>query len=354
MMPKKPVTLPAILLALSPVLAACANAQEPETSEPVASSHVTGTLFVANKRGNTLSKVDLATGQEVLRRDSCTNPHELATSPDGKHVALACYGGTTVDVFKTDTLERVNSIDLGENARPHGIVWMPDGTIYASAEGRESIFRIEIKGGPEPVLAEFSTGRRGSHMVAVAPDESAAWTTDLGDRTVTRIDLTGRSEPVSVTVGEEPEGIALTPEGESLWVSARGSNQAFELDPMTMEVRKTVETGEFPLRLAIRPQGDVAVTSDLADGGLTVIDLATAKAVRSIAVSSRVEAEQRLQVTILWSDDGKRIYVAETASDTVAEVDYKSGKVLRRIKVGKGSDGLAILDRRGEFFRADR
>ena len=85
-----------------------------------------------------------------------------------------------------------------------------------------------------------------------------------------------------------------------------------------------------------------------------MIDLATAKAVRSIAVSSRVEAEQRLQVTILWSDDGKRIYVAETASDTVAEVDYKSGKVLRRIKVGKGSDGLAILDRRGEFFRADR
>jgi YVTN family beta-propeller protein len=157
-----------------------------------------------------------------------------------------------------------------------------------------------------------------------------------------------------VTVGEEPEGIALTPEGESLWVSARGSNQAFELDPMTMEVRKTVETGEFPLRLAIRPQGDVAVTSDLADGGLTVIDLATAKAVRSIAVSSRVEAEQRLQVTILWSDDGKRIYVAETASDTVAEVDYKSGKVLRRIKVGKGGDGLAILDRSGEFFRADR
>lgn len=301
------------------------------------------TLFVANKRGNTLSKVDLETGEEVLRLESCTNPHELATSPDGRFVALACYGGTTIDIFMTSILTRVRSIDLGSNARPHGIVWMPDGTIYATAEGRESIFRIEDPLADSGELTEFSTGKRGSHMVAVAPDESAAWTTDLGSRTVTRIDLTGEAEPISVTVGEEPEGIALTPDGSALWVSARGSNQAFALDPVTMEVRSTVETGQFPLRLIIRPQGDVAVTSDLADGGLSVIDLESAEVIRSIAVSSPEEAEERFQVTILWSDDGSKIYVAETASNTVAEVDYESGEVLRRLPTGEGGDGLAIL-----------
>ncbi|MEL7446641.1 MAG: YncE family protein, partial [Pseudomonadota bacterium] len=125
--------------------------------------------------------------------------------------------------------------------------------------------------------------------------------------------------------------------------SARGSNQAFELDPVTMEVRKTLDTGQFPLRLAIRPQGDVAVTSDLMDGGLTVIDLGTGEVARSITVSGPEEAQNRFQVTILWSDDGERIYVAETASDTVAEVDFETGTVLRRLKVGKGGDGLAIL-----------
>lgn len=180
-------------------------------------------------------------------------------------------------------------------------------------------------------------------MLAVSPDARTAWTTDLGSRTVTRIDLITRRAPLSVTVGEEPEGIALSPDGKTLWVSARGSDQAFALDPVTMKVRETIATGRFPLRIAVRPQGDVAVTSDLADGSLSVIDTASAKVIRTIPVSSPAEAQARVQVTILWSGEGAKIYVAETASDTVAEVDYASGTVLRRLKVGEGGDGMAIL-----------
>jgi YVTN family beta-propeller protein len=320
-------------------LAACAPVEAPGGAGGAA----TPSLFVAGKRGNTLSKVDLSVGKEVLRVPSCTNPHELATSPDGRHVALACYGGTSVDIFATDTLAKVASIDLGANARPHGIVWHPDGDIYATAEGRQSIFWLRAPLSETREMFEFGTGKQGSHMLAVSPDARTAWTTDLGSRTVTRIDLVTRSAPISVTVGEEPEGISLSPDGKTLWVSARRSNQAFALDPQTMEVRETVMTGAFPLRIAVRPQGDVAVTSDLADGSLSVIDTTSVRVIRKIAVSSAQEAGARQQVTILWSKDGERIYVAETASDTVAEVDYASGTVLRRFTAGEGGDGMAIL-----------
>lgn len=333
----------AVLLAFcASAIAACVPVAEGEIAGAAADG--SRTLFVAAKRGNTLSKIDLASGEEVLRLPSCTNPHELATSPDGRHVALACYGGTTVDVFRTSDLERVASYDLGENARPHGIVWHPNGRIYVTAEGRQEIIEIAALSHhaiPPPI--RYATGKQGSHMLAVSPDAKTAWTTDLGSRTVTRIDLATRSAPLSVTVGEEPEGIALSPDGKTLWVSARGSNQVFALDPDTMEVRETVATGRFPLRIAVRPQGDVAVTSDLQDGSLSVIDTASAKVVRTIAVSSPAEADARFQVTILWSDDGSKIYVAETASDTIAEVDYANGTVLRRLKVGEGGDGMAIL-----------
>lgn len=323
------------------LITACAPVDAPESSSAAA---MPPTLFVAAKRGNTLSKIDLASGEEVLRLPSCTNPHELATSPDGRHVALACYGGTTVDIFRTSDLEAVASYDLGENARPHGIVWHPNGHIYVTAEGRQEIVEITaLSYHAIPAPIRYATGKQGSHMLAVSPDARTAWTTDLGSRTVTRIDLITLSAPLSVAVGEEPEGIALSPDGKTLWVTARGSNQAFALDPVTLAVRKTVETGRFPLRIAVRPQGDVAVTSDLQDGSLSVIDTRTAKVVRIIAVSSPQEAEARFQVTILWSIDGSKIYVAETASNTVAEVDYASGTVLRRLNVGEGGDGMAIL-----------
>jgi YVTN family beta-propeller protein len=205
------------------------------------------------------------------------------------------------------------------------------------------MFAISYPLGMDPDIIEIPTGKDGSHMVAVSPDGAFAWTMDMGSGTVTLIEVMDARALRSAAVGVEPEGIALAPDGKTLWVSARGSDRVFALDPMTLETRAEVPTGRFPLRIAVRAQGDVAVTSNLRDGSLSVIDTASAKVIRTIAVSSPAEAEARFQVTILWSADGSIIYVAETASDTIAEVDYASGSVLRRLKAGEGGDGMAIL-----------
>ena len=55
------------------------------------------------------------------------------------------------------------------------------------------------------------------------------------------------------------------------------------------------------------PQGDVAVTSDLMDGGLSVIDLASAEVTDSIAVSSPDEVQERFQVTMIISVSNKNV-----------------------------------------------
>lgn len=329
---------------LIPVLLAAACAPVSEQA-PVAAGDpdIAGALFVAGKFGNTLSKVDLASGEQVASVASCANPHELATSPDDGHVALACYGGTSIDIFRTADLTRVKSIDLGENARPHGIVWHANGNLYSTAEGRRSVFTIRDPLGDAETF-EFSTAKQGSHMLAVSPDAMHAWTTDLGSRTVTRVDLITRRSPVSAAIGDEPEGIALSPDGETLWVSARGSDMAYAVDPKSLAKIKDVPVGDFPLRIVVRPQGDYAVTSDLADGALSVIDTATGAKVRSIAISSPEQAEAKSQVTILFSPDGARIYVAETTANTIAEVDFASGEVLRRLPGTGGGDGIAIIE----------
>lgn len=331
-------------LALFPALlaAACAPVSG-QRAGASSSQEVSGALFVAGKFGNTLAKVDLGSGEEIARVESCANPHELATSPDDEYIALACYGGTSVDIFRTRDLAKIKSIELGENARPHGIVWHDNGSLYSTAEGRKSVFVIRNPLG-ETETFEYATGKEGSHMLAVAPDAMHAWTTDLGSGTVTRVDLVTRRAPLSVRVGDEPEGIALAPDGETLWVSARGSDMAYTLDPQSMKKIKDIPVGDFPLRIQLRPQGDYAVTSDLADGGLSVIDVATGAKVRSITVSSRDEADAKAQVTILFSPDGERIYVAETMANTIAEVDFGTGEVLRRLPGDGGGDGIAIIE----------
>ena len=334
-------SLASLTLALG--IGACAPVAETASPATVLPGE-SDTLYVANKRGNSLSLVNLALGKEVSRTASCANPHELAASPDGTYIALACYGGTTIDIFRASDIAKQKSIELGENAQPHGIVWHANGDLYATAEGRRSVFWIRDPMGKAETF-EYGTGQEGSHMLAVSPNGNHAWTTDLGSKTVTLVDLKTRRAPRSVEVGLEPEGIALTPDGETLWVSARRSDKAYALDPMTLEVQREVDVGNFPLRLAIRPQGDVAVTSNLADTSLSVIDLARGEVVRTIALDERANAETRQQVTVIWSPDGSMLYVAETGTDTVAEVDYRTGEVLRRIAVGEGSDGLTIVER---------
>lgn len=298
-------------------------------------------LFVSNKYAGTLTKVALESGAVLGEAASCETPHELAASPDGLHIAVGCYGGRDVAIFRAGDLGRVRTIALGDGARPHGIVWHSGGAIFVTAEGRQSIYRISDPLGDRPLLTEIATQRDGTHLLAVDPQARRAWTMDMFDGTVTLIDLEAGRAMRSVAMGVEPEGVALTPDGETLWVSARGEDQAFALDPDTLERRGAVGTGAFPLRMAIRPQGDFAVTSNYMDGTLSVIDLATNGLVRTIAVSGRREAEQ---VTILFSPDGNRVYVAETADDSVAEIDFASGRVLRRLPAGDGGDGLALVE----------
>lgn len=73
---------------------------------------------------------------------------------------------------------------------------------------------------------------------------------------------------------------------------------------------------------------------------LSVIDVESRALERTIQVSGSREAAQ---VTVLLSDEGDKIYVAETGTNTVADVDFASGDVLRRLQAGTQSDGLAII-----------
>ncbi|MDE1468345.1 YncE family protein [Aurantiacibacter sp. D1-12] len=328
----------ATLIVAPVVLAACTSASPPQ--EPVPSDSVTGTMFVANKRGASLSRIDLATGEETQRADTCENPHELTVSPDESMVMVACYSGRSVQVYGTDDLVPVNEVELGERARVHAALWLDDGRVIAGAEGRGSFYVIEDSAGT-PALTEIGGGGPGAHLVAVNADGSMAWGTIIPTGEVVRYDLSGASEATRVRIGDQIEALALSPDGETLWVSSNADSTAYRLDAMTLEVQAEVATGAVPIRLAMHPSGDFVVSSNYGTGDLSVIDTATNEVVRTIPVSDGSDA---VQVTLVFSEDGSRLYAAETATDTIAEVDFASGEVLRRIATGPGGDGLAVID----------
>ena len=298
---------------------------------------VTGpVLLIGNKGEDTLSFVDLGTGQELGRQPTGKAPHEIAISPDGKTAAVVAYGGKTIDLFDVASRTKLKTIDLSPNEGPHGIVWLNDGRIVATTERSKSVAIVDPAVGK--VVASIPTEQDATHMVAVTSDGRIAFTANIRSGTVSVVDLKQGRKLRDIAVGGEPEGIALSKEEQVLWVADLKGARVQAFDAESLEKIGEVATGPVPIRVAASPDGRWIVTSNVGDGSLTLIDAETRKKVRDVPLAGTQEAGQ---VTILFGPDGK-LYAAETGRNTVAEVDLATGKVLRRLPAGTNGDGLAI------------
>jgi YVTN family beta-propeller protein len=293
-------------------------------------------LLIGNKGEDTLSFVDLATGQELGRQPTGKAPHEIAISPDGKTAAVVAYGGRTIDLFDVASRTKLKTIDLAPNEGPHGIVWLRDGRIVATTERSKSVVVVDPPSGE--VVASIPTDQEATHMVAVTNDGRIAFTTNIRSGTVSVVDLKLRRKLRDIAVGGEPEGIALSREEQVIWVADLKGSRVQAFDAESLDKIGEVATGPVPIRVAASPDGRWIVTSNVGDGSLTLIDAASRKKVRDVPVTGTQDAGQ---VTILFAPDGK-LYAAETGRNTVAEIDLATGKVLRRLPAGMNGDGLAI------------
>ena len=311
----------ALLFALLPL--AAAQAQD-------------GVLLVGNKGEDTLSFIDLASGKELGRQPTGTMPHEIAVSPDGKRAAVVAYGGTTIDVFDVATRAKLRTIDLSPNRRPHGLLWLADGRLVATAEGSKSVAVVQ----PDGSIRSIATGAEGSHMVAVAPDQRTAYVSNIRSGSVSVLDLQEGRKLRDLPVGGQPEGLSLAEGGTVLWVGDLSAPRVQAIDTRTGRRLTEIAVDPVAIRVATSPDGRTIATSNNRAGTVSLIDAASRKLIRTVAVSSDEKAGQ---VTILFSADGRRLYAAETGRNQVAEIDLATGKVLRRIEAGKLGDGLAIV-----------
>lgn len=296
-----------------------------------------GTLLIGNKGEDTLSFVDLATGREHRRVPTGRMPHEVAVSPRGDLAAVVAYGGRTIELFDLATSRRVGVMDLGENARPHGLLWLRNGRIVATMQGRQALAIVSAPTGGAPRVVSVPTGAKGSHMVAVSPDDARAYAANMGSGSVAVIDLAAGRKLTDIAVGGQPEGIAVPRDGERLWVADRAGDTVQVIDVETGRVLNRHRTGKTPIRVTISPDGRHAITSDYGAGTISVFDAATTRPLRTIAVGEPGFE----QVTALFSADG-RLYIAETGIDRIAEIDFASGRLLGRLPAGRNGDGLGI------------
>ena len=316
-----------------------------------------GTLLVLNKSDNNLSLIDLATKKSVATIPTGAGPHEVAVSPNGRIAVVANYGtsqapGSSLTVIDIPGKKQLNTINLGEYRRPHGITWLRGNEIVVTAEGNKALLIVDIQSGT--VAAAITTDQNVSHMVVLARRSNKAFVANIGSGSVTVIDLKGRKKITDLQTGAGAEGIDISPNEKEVWVTNRAANTVSVIDVNSLKILATLESKDFPSRVKFVPGGKHVLVSNARSGDVAIFDAVTKKEIRRVPMQLKpVEGSttgQRIfgnqfgqspvPVGILVAPKLSHAFVANTNADIVTIIDLKTWQVTDRLTAGKEPDGL--------------
>ncbi len=355
------------IFALSLLLAACTRTTspppEPPTppvvalpsppapSAPLVAPSLPGLVLVANKATAQLDIVDGRTGRSLATLPTGVGPHEVAVAADGRHAVVCNYGesvpGDSFTIIDLPARIVARTILLGEHRRPHGIAFVPGrpGVVAVTSETSEALLLVDIDKGL--VLTAIPTQQKGSHMVALRADGTRAYTANIGDGSVTELDLVSKTPLRIHPVAAKAEAIALSPDGAALWVGSNDEHTVTVLDTATWKTHAVLQAPTLPIRIALTRDGRRAVVSDAMSGELRIFDVATRKLLAAVPLplgtpdAQPGPGDSPVPIGVVLVDDPAVALVSEARSGRVAVIDLASAAVVGYLALSPGIDGIA-------------
>ncbi|MGC1961910.1 MAG: YncE family protein, partial [Candidatus Sulfotelmatobacter sp.] len=276
-------------------------------------------LLILAKQDGMLLIVDPASLQVIARVPVGKDPHEVIASSDGKTAYASNYGFgayNTLAVVDLVAQKALPPIDLGALRGPHGLTFV-GGKAWFTAEGAKAI------GSYDPATKSvdwiLGTGQNRTHMIYVSPDLNTIITTNVSSGTVSLIEKVAGGPPgqgsalgapggdwneTVIPVGKGCEGFDVSPGGKEIWVANAGDGTVSIINVASKRVSETLRPDvRGANRLKFTTDGKLALISTLRGPDVTVIDTATRKTVKRIAVGHGAAGIQ-------MQPDGARAFVA--------------------------------------------
>jgi YVTN family beta-propeller protein len=181
-------------------------------------------------------------------------------------------------------------------------------------------------------------GQKRPHMLVLTKDGRTMFVSNVESNTVSVEEMKKKITDwtgTNVKVGKGPEGIDISPDEKEVWAANSGDGTVSIIDVASKKVTQTVDVKtKHSNRLKFTPDGKLVLISDLGSGDLVVVDAASRKEVKRLNLGKSTEG-------ILMQPDGTRAFVAVSGDDKVAVVDLKTLEVTTTFTTGKDPDGMA-------------
>lgn len=359
--------MPTLLTTMVALFAACsqpAGVNQERTNNSNGPSAVTtpttaseaGFVYTADERGNSISVIDLSTGQV---RDIATriSPHNIQASRDGRlllavgPVAAMTGNQPQMKMNDDDEMERgrllildaetiavdsAGDIEIGRHPA-HVIIDAQGKRAYATNSEDNNVLVIDVA--QKKVVGEIKTGKF-PHGLRMSPDGREIYVANVNDNSISVIDVAQSKEVIRIPVGKAPVQVGFTPDGRRAYVSLRDENSVAVIDTAQRKQIATVAVGRNPIQVFAMPDGRYVYVANQGtetnpDNTVSVIETANNSVVATIETGKGAHG-------VVLSDDGRRAFIANIVDDTVSVIDTATQTVINRIKVGKGPNGITF------------
>jgi len=310
-----------------------------------AGENLTGTVVVVNQASDTVTLIDLASMEAYRHVAVVGGPHEVAVSPDGRRAMVTNYrkrGGAVQNTLSLISLpggDVLKTIGLGEYHAPHDVHWVNDQQVVITVEDNQALLLVDADSGT--IERVYSTGRDGSHMLALSPDRQRLFSSNMGGAgSVSVFDFQTGEKIRDIDTGKECEGIGVSPDGRWVWAGNRAEDTVSIIDAGSLELVKTLESPGFPYRVEFTPDGRYALVPHATSGTLMVGDVAGQRVIRYIPLGLTEVAEPST-AGVFPHPNNVHAFVTVRNDDSMLVVNLENGETLARVAVQSSPDGVA-------------
>ncbi|KOU35032.1 cytochrome D1 domain-containing protein [Streptomyces sp. WM6378] len=318
------VTLAVALLCATPV-SAHASA-EPGNGHPGQQRNQHGgghdTLWTTpstlSKDDNTeLVGIDPATGKEVARFGIGKEAETWAAalSKDQRTAYLANHHSGTLSVVDMVGRRLAKEIPMGVDA--DAIALSPDGkTAYVTSMVAQSLAVVDLMAGKVVRTVDLGAPAQG---VAISSDGRTAYLGIYSRDRIDRMDLSNYQVTASYTGGRAPREVLLSHDGKTLYATDYygGTVSEYQVDNPAAKPRQA-QVGGRPFKAQLSKDGRSLYVANTAEDSVSVVDTRTLKA-RQIAVPDSFG-------TLALASNGKQLFQAQEDKAGITSIDLRAGK----------------------------
>jgi YVTN family beta-propeller protein len=257
-------------------------------------------LWVTNDRGNSLTPIDPTTGRHG-RPVPVADPYNLYFTPDGRYAIVVA-----------EQLQRLDFRDAGSMRLHHSLRVPCPGVDHMdfTADGRYLVASCEF----------------GASVVVVDAER---------ERLVGSLPL---------RPGAMPQDVKLSPDGRVLYVADMASDGVWLIDGRDFRRLGFVHTGRGAHGLYASRDSRRLYVSNRGEGSVSVISFAKRRPVAKWRIPGGGSPDMGGV-----SADGRVLWLSGRYNAEVYAIDTRSGRLIKRIPVGRGPHGLCVYPQPGRY-----